>query len=200
MNRTYHYPDGTTTDIRPSDGDICKALSPKKGKAMYYEWFDDEGDWYVLPDDFTNPEVIEKSKEIMKIGKFYSLRPKKKYTYWTSSDEYDMYPFACSPIGPVHRAEPTGALPYGIRYPEQRDVLPIASVSEHHGLTPVCSVTEQYKSIIGTFRDKHHRRMRSVSPTSSSGTAFVDCECGALYTHSIDRHYEWCPRYGKNDS
>lgn len=188
MNKLYNYPDGTETNIRPTDGEICKTPSHKRGKDTYYEWDDESGNWYIIPNHFTDPAVIEKSKEILQIGKFYSKRPPKKYHYY-DFNEYDSFSgFMGPPFGPYRSANVYGHPNAANSAFNQNNLTPDG--------TPICEVTERYKTLMSNLTESRSKRLAAEN---ENAIAKLKCECGAHYTRALDKHYSWCPMFGKND-
>jgi hypothetical protein len=180
MNKFYHLPNGTDTDVRPEEGQIIRVKA--KGKDVNYEWDDDSEEWYSIPETFTDPEIVEKSKEKLMIGKYSHLRPKKtRYHYdWI---EYDMYPYGSAMVA--------GTYP-----PKTNEAGTIVDES-----------TAGYKSLLQNVAEKvnagnvqrsglHHRPETSaLHPRHINGDQYVSCECGALYTANMHNHSQWCPRH-----
>lgn len=116
-NGYFHYPDGTDSDTPPLDGQICRVPSHKRGKFTDYEWNEEANEWIILPTHRTPLEVIEKAKEILKIGKYADQRPaRSRRSYW--DDNYEgMYPYATSSLREVVDIDPLT----GIAILDERD-------------------------------------------------------------------------------
>lgn len=181
MNRYYHYPDGTDSDVRPKDGEICKVPGQRRGEFSSYEWDDSGEEWHIIPEDRTPMDVIEKTKEIMKIGKYANLRPKKERYFW-NENEYDMYPY-----GP---AMLSGQYPYTKQQEELKELESTA-----------CETTSRYREIMKDVRTRHHGHA-PIHETfncdvTDDGTWYVPCDCGRMYSETPNDHFPWCKRRSK---
>jgi hypothetical protein len=170
MSKTYIYPDGSETDARPTDGQICSIPGNTHGDFSHYEWDDEFEEWFLIPAGHSDPSIIDKAKEIMKIGKYFKLRPEKKRFYW-NYDEYELFPYANA--GGTHT-------PYGpVCGVTQQYKSIIGGVSDrHHGHT-------------------HAHKPTINCDVSDNGTWYVPCNCGAIYEASPTHHQTWCDRFGK---
>ena len=193
MIRYYHKPDGTDTDVRPEEDEICQVQVPgaPEGEVTNYRWDDDAEEWEIIPNTYTDPDIIDKAKEILKIGKYRSTRPEKK-RYWHEYDEYEMYPYGTAMI-------------YGT-YPHRQE-----------SAIPDCEVTEQYKAIIGDVRNRHHGHMafphhsgadvstvlhpqiidmtKDASGKYDANGVYIPCSCGAEFSGDSDDHSIMCRRH-----
>ncbi len=154
-NGYFHYPDGTDKDQAPMDGEICRVQSHKRGKFTEYEWNEEANEWIVLPTNRTPLEVIEKAKEILKIGKFSHLRPARRRSYYDYEDTMgELYPYATAAVRDVIDIDPLT----GVARLDERDPVSCFQASATHitnhtpgfipchcGASSVSGQTEHYR-------------------------------------------------------